>query len=69
VLSEAEIRKYVESVRKELPKCKVASAYIQAYRIAEKAIKEKVDNKFFGAGGSIHSNVRTDFYETDSGLV
>jgi hypothetical protein len=68
-LSEVEIRKHVESVRKELPKCKVASGYIQAYHIAEKKIEEKVDNTFFGAGGSIHSNVRTDFYETASGLA
>jgi hypothetical protein len=49
--------------------CKFASGYIQAYRIAEKVIKEKGDNKFLGAGGRIKSNVRTDFYETDNGLA
>jgi hypothetical protein len=69
VLSEAEIWKNAESVWKELPNCMVASGYVQAYRIAEKVIKEKGDNRFLGAGGSIHTNVRTDFYETDSGLA
>jgi hypothetical protein len=53
----------------ELPNCKVASGYIQAYLIAEKVIKEKRDNKFLGVGRSIHTNVRTDFYETDNGLA
>jgi hypothetical protein len=32
-------------------------------------IKEKGDNKFFGVGKSIHTNVRTDFYEIDNGLA
>jgi hypothetical protein len=69
VLSEAEIWKNAESMWKELPNCKVASGYIQAYRISEKVMKEKGDNKFLGAGGSIHTNVRTDFYETENGLA
>jgi hypothetical protein len=50
-------------------KCKVPSIYTQGYRIAEKVIKEKGDNKFFGVGKSIHTNVRTDFYEIDNGLA
>jgi hypothetical protein len=69
VLSEAEIWKNAESGWKKLPNCKVAPGYIQAYRIAEKVIKEKGDNKFLGVGGSIHTNARTDFYETDNGLA
>jgi hypothetical protein len=33
-------------------------------------IKEKGDNKcLLGVGGSIHTNVRTDFYETDNELA
>jgi hypothetical protein len=67
VLSEADIWKNAEGVCKELPKCKDASGFIQAYRIAEKVIKEKGDNKFLGVGG-INTNVRTDFYEIDNGL-
>jgi hypothetical protein len=34
---------------KELPKCKVTSGYTLAYRIVEKVLKEKGDNKFLGA--------------------
>jgi hypothetical protein len=69
VLPEVEIWKNAESVWNKLPSCKVASGYIQAYRIEEKVIKEKGDNKFLGVGGSIHTKVREDFYETDNGLA
>jgi hypothetical protein len=34
------------------------------YRESE---QRKGDNKFLGVGGSINTNVRTDFYETNNG--
>ena len=52
-------------VQKELTPVKVASGYIQAYRIAADVIKAKGDNKFLGVGGSVggttHDGVRADF--------
>ena len=51
-----------------LPNCKIASAYIQAYRIAKKVIAAKGDNAFCGAGGSIHCGIGDDFVETDDGM-
>jgi hypothetical protein len=46
---------------KELPNSKVASAYAQAYRIADKVIQAKGDNKFLGPSGSIHCGIGNDF--------
>jgi hypothetical protein len=43
-----------QNVGKELPNLKFASAYVQAYRIADKVgIQAKGDNKFLDAGDSI----------------
>ena len=37
---------------KDFPSAKMASGYIQAYRIASEVIKAKGDNKFLGVGGT-----------------
>jgi hypothetical protein len=57
-----------ENVWKELPNSKVASAYVQAYRIADKVIQAKGDNKFLGSGGSIHCGIGNDFKFTANGI-
>jgi hypothetical protein len=57
-----------EDVWKELPNSKVASAYVQAYRIADKVIQAKGDNEFLGSGGNIHCGIRNDFKFTANGL-
>jgi hypothetical protein len=46
----------------------VASAYVHAYRIADKVIEAKGDNTFLGAGGNIHCGIKNDFKETDNGI-
>jgi hypothetical protein len=46
MLPEDEIWQNAQDVWKELPNSKVASAYVQAYRIADKVIQAKGDNKF-----------------------
>jgi hypothetical protein len=49
-------------VWKELPNSKVA------YRIADKVIQAKGDNKFLGSGGSIHCGIGNDFKFTENGI-
>jgi hypothetical protein len=44
------------------------SAYVQAYRIADKVIGAKGDNAFLGSGGNIHCGIRKDFNFTANGL-
>eukprot|EP00957_Ditylum_brightwellii_P185434 14119786-Ditylum_brightwellii.AAC.1 len=44
VLKEDEIWNVAEQVRRELPSCKIASAYVQAYRIVGKVIAAKGNN-------------------------
>ena len=51
-----------------LESAKVASAYVQAHRIAAKVIENGGSNRFLGAGGTIHVGVRKDFEETAKGL-
>ena len=48
---------------------KIASAYIQAHRIAERVIAEDGNNTFLGVNGSPHVGIRKDFYPTDKGLA
>jgi hypothetical protein len=50
-----------------LPNCNIASAYIQAHRIASKVIQEKGNNSFCGAGGDLHCGVRNNFIESEEG--
>jgi hypothetical protein len=47
VLPEDEIWQNAQDVWKELPNSKVASAYVQGYRIVDKVIQAKSDNKNF----------------------
>jgi hypothetical protein len=68
VLKEDDIWDVAQQVWNDLPCCKIASAYVQAYRIAGKVIKAKGSNNFLGIGGTPHVSVRTDFKETDFGL-
>ena len=71
VLQEDEIWENAVNVWNELPNWKIASAYIQAYRIAGKVIKAKGNNNFIGSGGDgIHCHVNSDFKPTcDGGLA
>jgi hypothetical protein len=68
VLPEDEIWQNAQDVWKELPNSKVASAYVQAYRIADKVIQAKGGNKFLGSGGSIHCGIGNDFKFTEDGI-
>jgi hypothetical protein len=64
VLSVDEILENTEKVWKNLPNCNIASAYIQAHRIASKVIREKGNNS-----GDLHCGVRNDFIESEGGLM
>jgi hypothetical protein len=68
VLTEDEIWKNAETVWNELPSSKIASAFIQASRIAKEIIKQNGDNSFLGAQGRISTGIRRDFNETAKGL-
>jgi hypothetical protein len=69
VLPEDEIWKNAEDLCNKLPNAKVAaSAYGQAYRIANKVIQAKGDNKFLGSGSSIHCGIGNDFKFTANGV-
>jgi hypothetical protein len=64
-----EIAYHTANHRIELvPNSKVASADVQAYRIADKVIQAKGDNKFLGSGGSIHCGIGNDFKFTENGI-
>ena len=69
VLSEDQIWSGAEEVWIKLENWKIASAYIQAHRIAAKVIKAKGSNSFLGNGGSIHVDVTSDFRKTEDGLA
>jgi hypothetical protein len=69
VLSVDEIWEDTEKVWRDLPNCNIASAYIQAHRIASKVIREKGNNSFCGAGGDLHCGVRNDSIESEGGLM
>jgi ABC-type branched-subunit amino acid transport system substrate-binding protein len=68
VLPEDEIWQNAQDVWKELPNWKVASAYVQADRIADKVIQAKGDKKFLGSGGSIHCGITNNFRPTENGF-
>ena len=71
VLREDNIWEVATEVWNQLPYAKVASGYIQAYRITAEMIKAKGDKNFLGVGGTPHVGVRSDFKEnaTRSGLT
>jgi len=49
--------------------CKVASGFIQAYRLSNKIIEHRGDNSFLsGSSGGIRTGVSKDFVPTDKGL-
>ena len=69
-LKEDQIWKAAEEVFKKLPSCKIASGFIQAYRLAEKIIQHRGDNTFLsGSSGGIRTGVSKDFQHTKTGLV
>ena len=69
VLNENQIWQAAEQVFKELPSCKIASGFIQAYRLCAKIIEHGGDNNFLsGSSGGIRTGVSVDFYPTDKGL-
>ena len=68
-MSEDKIWETANDVWKEQPNNKIASSYVQAYRIANKK-KENGVNTLLGTGGSgIHIGVRNEFVATDKGLI
>jgi hypothetical protein len=69
VLSENEIWETALEVWEKLQSSKIASAYVQAYRIAGKVIEAEGDNAFLGVGGTPHVGIRKDFYPTIKGLA
>jgi hypothetical protein len=46
-----------ENVWNYLPSSKIASGYVQAFRIAEKVVEVRGDHAFLGASGSIHVGI------------
>ena len=69
VLSENQIWSGAEEVWIMLENWKIASAYVQAHRIAGKVIKAKGSNNFLGNGEGIHVDVTSDFRKTEDGLA
>jgi hypothetical protein len=54
-----------------LPRCKIASGFVQAHQIAQKVIDASGENEFLGNKSfdkGIHCDVRKDFNETTKGL-
>jgi hypothetical protein len=62
-----EIWNAAEAVWKDLPSSTIARGYVLAYQIAEKVIKGTGSNRFL-CDSSLHSSIRKDFYNTDSGI-
>jgi hypothetical protein len=56
-------------VWEEIPYTKIASAYVQANRIAKRVIKMGGSNDFIAWNGSISVGVRDDFQQTKNGLL
>jgi hypothetical protein len=69
VLKENEIWDAAVEVWDGLESAKIASAYIQAHRIAKRVIEANGGNDFLGVGGSPHVGVRKDFYPAKKGLA
>ena len=55
------------SVWSDLPSSEIARGYILAYRIGRKVIQHKGDNTFLQTK-DFHSQVRTDFFDTATGV-
>ena len=68
VLKEDEIWNAAVQVWEDLPSSSVANAFVLAGRVAQKIIVSAGGNDFLsGVEGSLHSGVRTDFFNTDDG--
>jgi hypothetical protein len=53
----------------DLPSATIARGFILAYHIAKKVVDNKGSNSFLqGKDGSLHADVRCDFYETAKGI-
>ena len=68
VASPDEIWKCSIDVWNKLPNEKIASAFVQYWRILGKVIKAKGGNEFVGSGGNMHCGVSNDFKATKNGL-
>ena len=68
MLTENEIWRAAMQVWEEIPCAKIASAYVQANRIARRVIKMGGSNDFLAVKGSISVGVRDDFQQTKHGL-
>ena len=68
VLKEDEIWEAAEQVWRDLPNCKIASAYCHAYRIGEEVVRQKGDNRFLGERSGISFGVRGEYHETATGV-
>ena len=69
VLKENEIWDAAVEIWDGLESAKIASAYVQAHRIAKRVIDAGGSNEFLGVGGSPHVGIRRDFYPTKKGLA
>jgi hypothetical protein len=53
----------------DLPSATIARGFNLAFRIAKKVVSNKGSNGFLqGKDGSLHSDLRRDFYETAKGI-
>ena len=68
ILSENEIWEIALEVWEKLKSSKIASAYVQAYRISGKLVEAEGGNEFPRIGGTTHVGIRKDFYPTIKGL-
>lgn len=62
-----EIFAAAQSVWEDLPSCTIARGFLLAYRLAELVIKHKGGNEFL-RDSSMHTQVRNDFYDTQTGI-
>jgi len=69
VLKENEIWDAAVEVWDKLESAKIASAYVQAHRIAKRVLDASGGNEFLGVGGSPHVGIRRDFRPTEKGLA
>ena len=67
VVPEDEIYKAAEAVWQALPSSKVARGFILAYRLTKLVIQHGGGNAFL-SDGTMHQNIRNDFYDTETGV-
>ena len=56
-------------VWEKLQSSKIASSYVQAYRIAGKVLEAEGGNGFLGIGGTPNVGIRKYFYPMNKGLA